>query len=71
MRDLFSWSESLSVLQEAAAMRLVAPARLSGHSLRRVGEYLGDLPLVEKAVASQLAKITCPTTRFYVQVAKT
>jgi hypothetical protein len=26
-------------------------------------EYIGDLSLVVKVVASQLAKITCPTSR--------
>lgn len=33
-----------------------------------IGEWVGDLPLVEKVVASELAKITCPRSRFYIQV---
>jgi len=37
----------------------VNTSRLPGTNL--LDEWIGDLPLIEEVVASQLAKITCPT----------
>src|SRR5260370_41877762 len=51
-----------------------APA-VSDQSLERsrlpvtnlLDEWIGDLPLIAEVVASQLAKITCPTGRQYIE----
>jgi len=40
-------------------------SRLPGTNL--LDEWIGDLPLIAEVVASQLAKITCPTGRQYIQ----
>src|ERR1700687_4196429 len=39
--------------------------RLPGTNL--LDEWIGDLPLIAEVVASQLAKITCPTGRQYIE----
>ena len=33
-----------------------------------LGERLGDIALIKKAATSPLAAVTCPSSRFYVQV---
>src|SRR4029077_12817891 len=40
-------------------------SRLPGTNL--LDEWIGDLPLIAEVVASQLAKITCPTGRQYIE----
>src|SRR6516164_549898 len=45
--------------------RIVALCGLPGTNL--VDEWIGDLPLIAEVVASQLAKITCPTGRQYIE----
>ncbi len=39
--------------------------RLPGTNL--LDDWIGDLPLIAEVVASQLAKITCPTGRQYIE----
>jgi hypothetical protein len=34
---------------------------------RLLDEWIGDLPLIAEVVAGQLAKITCPTGRQYIE----
>jgi|SRR5215469_10273734 len=53
--------EGLPVIrQESGVSARSAPAsRLPGTNL--LDEWIGDLPLIAEVVASQLAKITCPT----------
>jgi hypothetical protein len=43
----------------------VTRSRLPGTNL--LDEWIGDLPLIKEVVASQLAKITCPTGRQYIE----
>jgi hypothetical protein len=43
----------------------VSASRLPGTN--RLDEWIGDLPLIAEVVASQLAKITCPTGRQYIE----
>jgi hypothetical protein len=47
-------------------------AAVTTNQLREAGtnlldEWIGDLPLIAEVVASQLAKITCPTGRQYIE----
>jgi hypothetical protein len=43
----------------------LARCRLPGTNL--LDEWIGDLPLIAEVVASQLAKITCPTGWQYIE----
>jgi hypothetical protein len=47
------------------ARRALRTSRLPGTNL--LDEWIGDLPLIAEVVASQLAKITCPTGRQYIE----
>jgi len=58
-------------------LNVFSPRGLSNHHLylsqhfctnHLINKCIGDLPLVEKVVATQLAKITCPGSRFFGQV---
>jgi hypothetical protein len=43
----------------------IQTSRLPGTNL--LDEWIGDLPLIAEVIASQLAKITCPTGRQYIE----
>ncbi|HEV3387033.1 MAG TPA: hypothetical protein VG097_19600 [Gemmata sp.] len=68
-RRIRQFIESFSpATQEAAGSSPVAPGKSSSRSLNYVDESICDNALVEKAVTRQLAAITCPSCRFYIQV---
>src|ERR1700730_15729171 len=46
-------------------MQSMTSYKLPGTNL--LDEWIGDLPLIPEVVASQLAKITCPTGRQYIE----
>ncbi len=56
----------LQVARDLGAIRKSrSTSRLPGTNL--LDEWIGDLPLIAEVVASQLAKITCPTGRQYIE----
>jgi hypothetical protein len=58
-------SEHVGDSRKRLAVTLVNASRLPGTNL--LDEWIGDLPLIAEVVASQLAKITCPTGRQYIE----
>src|SRR5215510_2944377 len=56
----------LPILQQVASVCSSRfTSRLPGTNL--LDEWIGDSPLIAEVVASQLAKITCPTGRQYIR----
>jgi len=49
----------------SSALDFLTTSGLPGTNL--LDEWIGDLPLIAEVVASQLAKITCPTGRQYIE----
>ena len=64
---LYPMTEGLPVIRQESRVsaRSVPASRLPGTNL--LDEWIGDLPLIAEVVASQLAKITCPTGRQYIE----
>src|SRR5712664_1890048 len=60
------WGHLSEMLYRASeATTFVNTCRLPVTNL--LDEWIGDLPLIAEVVASQLAKITCPTGRQYIE----
>ena len=55
------------VLVIQSAFESIHTGRLPGTNLLDEWMWIGDLPLIAEVVASQMAKITCPTGRQYIE----